>query len=154
MHLVSALLVSMALASGAKGSTTSAPVLERVADVPLPGPPVRFDYQSIDTTANRLYISHMNAGDLVVFNLNSRSVETTVSELPRTTGVWSVPALGKVYASVPGHHHVAVIDAHTLRVEARVGRRRSHLLRLGTFGFGGPIALAGYMQRDLVDRRR
>src|SRR3989440_10369029 len=25
---------------------------------------------------------------------------------------------------------------------------------LGTFGFGGPIALAGYMQRDLVERRR
>jgi chromate transporter len=28
-----------------------------------------------------------------------------------------------------------------------------YLLRLGTFGFGGPIALAGYMQRDLVERR-
>src|SRR5215470_2270985 len=25
---------------------------------------------------------------------------------------------------------------------------------LGTVGFGGPIALAGYMQRDLVDSRR
>src|SRR5438093_5950275 len=29
-----------------------------------------------------------------------------------------------------------------------------YFLRLGTFGFGGPIALAGYMQRDLVDDRR
>src|SRR3954462_1156928 len=29
-----------------------------------------------------------------------------------------------------------------------------YFLRLGTFGFGGPIALAGYMQRDLVERRR
>lgn len=28
-----------------------------------------------------------------------------------------------------------------------------YFLRLGTFGFGGPIALAGYMQRDLVDER-
>src|SRR4030095_13010665 len=27
-------------------------------------------------------------------------------------------------------------------------------LWLGTFGFGGPIALAGYMQRDLVERRK
>jgi chromate transporter len=26
-----------------------------------------------------------------------------------------------------------------------------YFLRLGTFGFGGPIALAGYMQRDLVE---
>src|SRR5437879_10291689 len=29
-----------------------------------------------------------------------------------------------------------------------------YFLKLGTFGFGGPIALAGYMQRDLVDERR
>lgn len=29
-----------------------------------------------------------------------------------------------------------------------------YFLRLGTFGFGGPIALAGYMQRDLVEDRR
>jgi chromate transporter len=29
-----------------------------------------------------------------------------------------------------------------------------YFLSLGTFGFGGPIALAGYMQRDLVERRR
>src|SRR5512135_2541563 len=29
-----------------------------------------------------------------------------------------------------------------------------YFLRLGTFGFGGPIALCGYMQRDLVERRR
>jgi len=30
----------------------------------------------------------------------------------------------------------------------------AYFIRLGTFGFGGPIALAGYMQRDLVERRR
>ena len=29
-----------------------------------------------------------------------------------------------------------------------------YFLRLGTTGFGGPIALVGYMQRDLVERRR
>src|SRR5947208_12172978 len=30
----------------------------------------------------------------------------------------------------------------------------AYLRWLGTAGFGGPIALAGYMQRDLVERRR
>src|SRR4030088_3114401 len=30
----------------------------------------------------------------------------------------------------------------------------TYFFRLGTFGFGGPIALAGYMQRDLVEQRR
>lgn len=29
----------------------------------------------------------------------------------------------------------------------------TYFLRLGTFGFGGPIALAGYMQKDLVEER-
>lgn len=29
-----------------------------------------------------------------------------------------------------------------------------YFLRLGSFGFGGPIALAGYMRRDLVEERR
>ncbi|MFL5460646.1 MAG: chromate transporter [Gemmatimonadales bacterium] len=29
-----------------------------------------------------------------------------------------------------------------------------YFLRLGSVGFGGPIALTGYMQRDLVERRR
>jgi chromate transporter len=35
-----------------------------------------------------------------------------------------------------------------------VGAVLRYLLYLGTFGFGGPIALAGYMQRDLVERRK
>src|SRR5438477_3164843 len=35
-----------------------------------------------------------------------------------------------------------------------LGSFLGYFLRLGTFGFGGPIALAGYMQRDLVERRR
>jgi chromate transporter len=29
-----------------------------------------------------------------------------------------------------------------------------YFLKLGTFGFGGPIALVGYMQRDLVEREK
>lgn len=29
-----------------------------------------------------------------------------------------------------------------------------YFLKLGTLGFGGPVALAGYMQKDLVEERR
>src|SRR5437870_13187281 len=107
MRLISALLLSLALGTGARSmaSRASPPVLARVADVPLPGAAVRFDYQSIDTSANRIYISHMNVGELVVFDLKARRVEGTVGDLPRTTGVWSVPALAKGYASAPGPHH-------------------------------------------------
>src|ERR1700741_417576 len=34
------------------------------------------------------------------------------------------------------------------------GRILAYFLKLGTWGFGGPIATVGYMQRDLVERRR
>jgi chromate transporter len=35
-----------------------------------------------------------------------------------------------------------------------LGQLLAYFLRLGATGFGGPIALVGYMQRDLVERRR
>jgi chromate transporter len=34
-----------------------------------------------------------------------------------------------------------------------LGQMVLYMLRLGTFGFGGPVALVGYMHRDLVERR-
>lgn len=40
-------------------------------------------------------------------------------------------------------------DVPTYSLSQLVG----YMLRLGTFGFGGPVALAGYMRRDLVERR-
>ena len=46
--------------------------------------------------------------------------------------------------------------APTGPIEAGSGSLRDvlrYFLYLGTFGFGGPIALAGYMQRDLVEKR-
>jgi chromate transporter len=39
-------------------------------------------------------------------------------------------------------------------VPVPVWRLYAYFLRLGATGFGGPIALAGFMQRDLVDDRR
>jgi len=43
------------------------------------------------------------------------------------------------------------VTAETSR--ARLADFARYFVRLGTFGFGGPIALAGYMQRDLVEKR-
>src|SRR5882724_6610417 len=34
-----------------------------------------------------------------------------------------------------------------------LGNLVSYFLRLGTWGFGGPVALVGYMHRDLVEKR-
>jgi chromate transporter len=35
-----------------------------------------------------------------------------------------------------------------------LGQITAYALRLGTLGFGGPVALVGYMHRDLVERRK
>jgi DNA-binding beta-propeller fold protein YncE len=83
---------------------------------------VRFDYQWLDTTTNRLYISHMNAGEVLAFDLENLGIAGVIKDLPHVTGVCVVPELGKIYASVPGRRHVAVIDASTLRIQARVGK--------------------------------
>src|ERR687897_22438 len=37
---------------------------------------------------------------------------------------------------------------------ASLGRFIRYFLYLGTFGFGGPVALLGFMHRDLVETRR
>lgn len=39
-------------------------------------------------------------------------------------------------------------------IPCTLGEFLGYFLYLGAFGFGGPIALAGYMQRDLVEKRR
>src|SRR5258708_5329183 len=38
--------------------------------------------------------------------------------------------------------------------EASLAQFALYFLRLGCFGFGGPIALVGYMQKDLVEERQ
>ena len=95
--------------------------LRLVRDIPLPGPANRFDYQSIDPTRGRLYLSHMNAGRVVVFDIDSSRVVAEVAGTPRVTGIWAVPARHEIYASVAGNHEVAAIDEQTLKIVARVG---------------------------------
>ena len=98
----------------------SAP-LKRVADVPLPGPAVRFDYQNLDASHGRLYIAHMNADQLVVFDTKKREVVANLDGFPNVHGVWAVPELGRVYASATGEHKVAVVDMETLKTLAKTG---------------------------------
>ena len=47
----------------------------------------------------------------------------------------------------------AVTEASQEIVTSTLQDITMYFLRLGTLGFGGPVALAGYMQRDLVERR-
>src|SRR5207244_6526054 len=53
----------------------------------------------------------------------------------------------------PGIHEAAVPTADTAPGDPGFGAVLRYFLRLGTLGFGGPIAVVGYMQRDLVEQR-
>jgi len=106
--------------------TVSAPAadvapLELVADVPLSGAAVRFDYQNLDAARNRLYIAHMDADELVVFDTKTRSVLATLPGFPRIHGVIVVPELNRVYASATGDHKVFAVDAETLKIIGKGG---------------------------------
>jgi len=92
-----------------------------IADVPLPGPANRFDYQSVDPASGRLYISHMNAGRLIVFDLDSSCVVREVTGVDRATGVWAVPAHHMVYVSAAGRREAVAIDDRSLAIVARIG---------------------------------
>jgi DNA-binding beta-propeller fold protein YncE len=95
-------------------------LLKTVAEIPVPGPPVRFDYQSLDTTTDRLYVAHMDAGTLLVVDVKNQRVVADVSGFSEVHGVWAVPELGRLYASVTGRQQVAVVDMRDLSVLARV----------------------------------
>jgi DNA-binding beta-propeller fold protein YncE len=96
------------------------PALSTIADVPLPGGATRFDYQSLDPKTKKLYLSHMGDGELVVFDMQTRTVATHIPGFPTVTGVFAVPELHRVFASVAGNHEVAVVDTETLKVVTRV----------------------------------
>jgi DNA-binding beta-propeller fold protein YncE len=97
------------------------PVLRLVADIPLPGPPSRFDYQSFDPVTNRLYIAHMGAGQLLAFDTRERKVVGRVGGLPKATGVLFVPELHRVYVSSAGARQVVGFDDFTLKRIATIG---------------------------------
>ena len=95
--LLATALVSLAVpaASGRAASTGQLP-LRLVADVPLPGGSSRFDYQSLDASRNRLYISHLAAGAAVVFDVKRRRVSATIAGLPGVHGVLVAPSIRRM----------------------------------------------------------
>jgi len=153
--------------------------LRLVRDVSLPGGSSRFDYQSLDVKRDRLFISHLAAGAIVVFDVKREHVAGTISGLPGVHGVLVVPNLHRVYAAATDARELVTIDersGHILRRipagsypdgiaydptdnqifvsdeaggEEIVADARSGR-RLGAIGLGGE---AGNVQYDPVSRR-
>jgi DNA-binding beta-propeller fold protein YncE len=114
---VAVLAVAIAVAAAPAGTSGTLP-LKTVARVPLPGPSVRFDYTSLDPGSNRLYIAHMDASELLVFDVRSRRIVKTLPA-PGVHGVIAVPQLGRVFASATNAREVFTINAKTNAVIAR-----------------------------------
>jgi YVTN family beta-propeller protein len=91
-----------------------------VRDVPLPGDTSRFDYESIDPTLKRLFIAHLGAGTVPVFDMSSGTMLGEIQNVPGVHGVIAVPELGRAYATATSANQVAVIDAQNLAIIATI----------------------------------
>jgi DNA-binding beta-propeller fold protein YncE len=96
-------------------------VLRLVKEYPLPGPANRFDYQSLDAAAGRLYMNHMDAGRLLVFDIRAGTLVAEIPGLPRATGVLAVPSRHQLFVSAAGAHDVAIVNDQTLAITTRIG---------------------------------
>ena len=108
-----AALLAVAAGTLADGHAASVGLpLKIVARAPLSGPAVRFDYTSLDPSTNTLWISHMNASQLLAFDVHTRKIVKTIPA-PGVHGVIAVPQLGRVFASATDAHEAMTIDAKT-----------------------------------------
>jgi DNA-binding beta-propeller fold protein YncE len=112
-------LFALAIAAHADaGWAGSGLPLKTVARVPLSGAAVRFDYTSLDPSTNELWISHMNASQLLAFDVRRRKIVRTIPA-PGVHGVIAVSSLGRIFASATDAHQVLTINAKTGAVLAR-----------------------------------
>jgi len=92
--------------------------LRTIRDTPLPGDTSRFDYESFDPRAHRLYIAHLGAGSVVAYDTDQSHVIAEIPGVPGVHGVIAVPELGRVYATATNSQQIAVIDTTSLSVVA------------------------------------
>lgn len=117
------LLAGLLAACGGRGAAGGAGAaglgLRQVAELPLAGGGSRFDYQSLDPAAGRLYIAHLGANLVTVVDTARLQVVADIPDIAQVHGVLAVPDLGRVYATATGDNQLVAIDARTLRVVAR-----------------------------------
>jgi YVTN family beta-propeller protein len=118
--LATTALTLLALSTAASVAQQLPATFFAVRDVPLPGDTSRFDYESLDPNTHRLYIAHLGAGTVAVYDIPSGTIVGEVQDVPGVHGVLAVPELGRVYASATGSNQVAVIDPQTLSVMATI----------------------------------
>jgi len=120
--LLTAVVAAAAIGCGHDRVANAAPALplRTVATVPLPGSASRFDYESLDPRTNLLFLAHLAASEVVVFNVKTNRVVATIPDIDHVHGVLAVSQLGRVFATATGTSDVVVIDERTLKITARI----------------------------------
>jgi DNA-binding beta-propeller fold protein YncE len=98
----------------------SRPPLRVLRDVPLPGPASRFDYASLDTSRARLYMAHLGADTVLVFDTRVLRVTAEIPKVAQVHGVLVIPTLGRVFATATGSNEIIEIDETTNRIITRM----------------------------------
>lgn len=91
-----------------------------VRDIPLPGGISRFDYQSLDARSGLLFIAHLGASHVVVFDTQTQQVRANIADIGHVHGILAIPALKRVYASATGTNEIVAIDENMLLPIARM----------------------------------
>lgn len=115
---------SLPLAGDAGGQRAAVPGYRVARDVPLPGDTSRWDYQTYDPAAHRLYVAHLGASEIVVFDTRSQRVAGVVRGVDQVHGLVLAPDLGRLFASATGRDEVDVVDTTTLQVSRAAGTGR------------------------------
>jgi YVTN family beta-propeller protein len=112
------LLLGMALPSTALADPPS--FFRQEQDVPLTGGVSRFDYQTFDPDTGFLYISHMGAGQIIVFNTKTGKIADSLPGFPGVTGLLLIPGTHQLYVSVTRQHLVMALNTENLKIVARI----------------------------------
>ena len=116
--IVALVLVMIACRPASTGGREQAnvPGYRTVRDVRLPGATSRWDYQVYDPGSRRLYISHLGASQIVVFDTAEQKVVGIVGDIPEVHGLALARDLGRLFASATGQNRLVAIDLNTLKV--------------------------------------
>ena len=85
-----------------------------MSDIPLGNNGARFDYQSLNLETDKLYIAHMGADQMIVYDTLNHKVIETVPDVPNVHGILAVPGTGRIYATATGINSVVAIDENDL----------------------------------------
>ena len=116
------LFALLTLAANSKSSVESSrPVLMKVAEFDLPGPPgKRFDYLTIDSDDHYLLSAHLAAKQTYVIDLRTNQIVATVTDTPEAEGVEYIPELKKFYTSNAYDNTIGVVDLRMMRVIKKI----------------------------------